>query len=191
LRSERTKQVIMDSYLALLHEHPEVPTAAQIAARAGISVRSVFERFSDLQTLSLETADYAFTLGEAQAPVRHVDGDRPTRLRSHVETRANTCERWLPLWRVVIANQGRLDELKSRIRFIRQAVVRRIELMYGPELAVLPDAERRDLLIALEALVDFESWGRMREFHGLSFDDACSVWIRTIDRILPPTPRRP
>ena len=181
----------MDSYLALLHEHPEVPTAAQIAARAGISVRSVFERFSDLQTLSLETADYAFTLGEAQAPVRHVDGDRPTRLRSHVETRANTCERWLPLWRVVIANQGRLDELKSRIRFIRQAVVRRIELMYGPELAVLADAERRDLLIALEALVDFESWGRMREFHGLSFDDACSVWIRTIDRILPPTPQRP
>jgi hypothetical protein len=92
---------------------------------------------------------------------------------------------------VVIANQGRLDELKSRIRFIRQAVVRRIELMYGPELAGLAGAERRDLLIALEALIDFESWGRMREFHGLSFDDACSVWIRTIDRILPPTPQRP
>ncbi len=189
LRSERTKQVIMDSYLALLHEQPEVPTAAQIAARAGISVRSVFERFSDLQTLSLETADYAFALGEAQAVARNVDGDRPTRLRSHVETRADTCERWLPLWRVVIANQGRLDELKTRIGFIRKAVVRRMELMYGPELAVLPESERRDLLIALEALIDFESWGRMREYHGLSFDDACSVWMRTIDRILPPTPQ--
>jgi AcrR family transcriptional regulator len=188
LRSERTKQVIMDSFLALLHEGPEVPTAAQIAARAGISVRSVFERFSDLQTLSLETADYAFALGEAQAVARNVDGDRATRLRSHVETRANTCERWLPLWRVVIANQGRLEELKSRIRFIRRAVVKRMELMYGAELAVLPDVERRDLLIALEALIDFESWGRMREFHGLSFDGACSVWIRTIDRILPSTP---
>jgi len=45
-----------------------------------------------------------------------------------------------------------------------------------------------DLLIALEALIDFESWGRMREDHGLSFDEACSVWIRMIDRMLPPTP---
>lgn len=187
-RSERTRQSIMDAYLALLRESPEIPTAAQIAARAGISTRSIFERFADLQTLSLATVDYAFTIGEAQAVVRNVDGDRPTRLRSHVETRAGTCERWLPLWRVVIANQGRLDELKVRIRFIREAVVKRIELMYRPELASLADGDRRDLLIALESLTDFESWGRMRELHGLSFDEACLVWIRTINRLLPPTP---
>ena len=60
--------------------------------------------------------------------------------------------------------------------------------MYRPELAGLATEERRDLLIALEALIDFESWGRMREAHGLSFDEACSVWIRMIDRMLPPTP---
>jgi len=188
-RSERTRQLIMDAYIALLREKPDIPTAAQIAARAGFSTRSIFERFDDLQTLSLATVDYAFALGEAQAIARNVDGDRAARLRSHVETRANTCERWLPVWRVVVANQGRLDELKDRIRFIRQAVMKRIELMYRPELSTLSDAERRDLLIALEALIDFESWGRMREQHELSFDEACAVWIRMIDRLLPPTPK--
>jgi hypothetical protein len=60
--------------------------------------------------------------------------------------------------------------------------------MYRPELDVLSAEERRDLLIALESLIDFESWGRMRELHGLSYDEACSVWVRTIDRMLPPTP---
>ena len=188
LRSERTKQSIMDAYIDLLREKPEIPTAAQIAARAGISTRSIFERFVDLKGLSLATLDYACTLGEAQAIVRNVDGDRSTRLRSHVETRAQTCERWLPIWRVVVANQGKLDELRDRIRFIRQAIVKRMELMYRAELGMLPTEERRDLLIALEALIDFESWGRMREAHGLSFDEACSVWIRMIDRMLPPTP---
>jgi hypothetical protein len=132
--------------------------------------------------------DYAFAMGEAQAVVRDVDGDRPTRLWSHVETRAQTCERWLPVWRVVVANQGTLGELRDRIRFIRQAIVKRMELMYRPELEVLSAEERRDLLIALESLIDFESWGRMRELHGLSFDEACSVWVRMIDRMLPPTP---
>jgi AcrR family transcriptional regulator len=188
LRSERTKQSIMEAYIELLREKPEIPTAAQIAARAGISTRSVFERFVDLQGLSLATVDHAFAMGEAQAIARNVDGDRPTRLRSHIETRADTCERWLPVWRVVIANQGKLQALRDRVSFIRRAIVKRMELMYRPELAMLPDEERRDLLIALEALIDFESWGRMREGHGLSFDEACSLWIRMIDRMLPPTP---
>lgn len=188
-RSERTKQAIMNAYIALLRESPEIPTAAQIASRAGFSTRSIFERFSDLQTLSLATVDHAFAIGEAQAVVRNVDGDRQTRLRSHVETRANTCEQWLPLWRVVVANEGKLAELKDRIRFVRKAVVKRLELMYRPELLSLPEIDRRDLLIALDALVDFESWGGMREIHALSFDEACEVWIRIIDRMLPPTPQ--
>jgi AcrR family transcriptional regulator len=188
LRSERTKQSIMEAYIELLRERPEIPTAAQIAARAGVSARLIFERFVDLQGLSLATVDHAFAMGEAQAVARNVDGDRPTRLRSHVETRAQTCERWLPVWRVVIANLGRLEQLRDRVRFIRQAIVKRMELMYRPELEALPPEERRDLLIALEALVDFESWGRMREGHGLSFDEACSLWVRMIDRMLPPTP---
>ena len=181
----------MDAYIALLRERPEIPTAAQIAARAGLSTRSIFERFDDLQTLSLATVDYAFTLGEAEAVARNVDGDRAARLRSHVETRANTCERWLPLWRVVVANQAKLGELQDRIRFIRHAVVKRMELMYRPELSTLGDGERREMLIALEALIDFESWGRMREGHGLSVEEASAVWTRMIDRILPPTPQCP
>jgi hypothetical protein len=28
----------------------------------------------------------------------------------------------------------------------------------------------------------------MREMHGLSFEEACTVWIKAIDRMLPPTP---
>jgi hypothetical protein len=77
-----------------------------------------------------------------------------------------------------------------RIRLIRETIVKRLELMYGPELTTLQDNDRRKTLIALEALTDFESWGRMRESYGLSFDDACEVWIKAIDRMLPPTRRR-
>ncbi|NQW53461.1 MAG: TetR/AcrR family transcriptional regulator, partial [Rhodospirillales bacterium] len=60
LRSERTRQLIIEAYLALLRESPEIPTAAQIAMRAGYSVRSVFERFDDLLALSFAAADYTF-----------------------------------------------------------------------------------------------------------------------------------
>jgi AcrR family transcriptional regulator len=188
LRSERTKQVLIESYLDLLRENPQIPTAGDIAKRAGCSVRSVFERFSDLLTLSFAAADYAFAKGMAQAVARHVDGDRQTRLKSQVETRAAVCERWLPLWRALLRHQHESEELAFRIERMRDAIVGRLQLMYRPELSTLPEAERKAVLIALEALTDFESWGRLRERHGLSVEAARDVWIAAIDRILPPTP---
>jgi len=59
LRSERTRQYIIEASLALLSESPRVPTAMQIAERAGYSVRSLFERFPDLLTRSLAAAAHA------------------------------------------------------------------------------------------------------------------------------------
>jgi AcrR family transcriptional regulator len=189
LRSERTRQTIIEAYLALLRENPQVPTAAQIAERAGYSVRSIFERFPDLLSLRIAATDYVFSVGNAQAVPHDVDGDRPTRLRSHVETRAHTCEQWLPLWRALNANQGESSELKMRIRLAREMIMKRLELMYEPELATLSELDRKRTLIALEALTDFESWARMRDLYGLSFEQACTLWIGVIDRLLPPTLR--
>lgn len=188
LRSARTKQLIIEAYLALLRESPQIPTAASIAERAGYSVRSVFERFPDLHALRVAATDYAFTQGTAQAVARDFSGDRQTRIRSHVQTRAWICEQWLPLWRALNANQGDSSELKTRIQLIRQAILKRIELMYQAELSTLEETDRRQTMIAIESLIDFESWARMRDFSGLSVEEACEVWVSAIDRLLPPTP---
>ena len=188
-RSERTRQTIIEAFLALLRENPRVPTAAQIAERAGFSVRSVFERFPDLLALRVAATDHAFGMGYAQAAPRDVDADRATRLRSQVETRARTCEQWLPLWRALNANQGDSVELKVRIQLAREMIMKRLELMYAPELSSLSTVDRKRTLIALEAVTDFESWARMRELFGLSFEQACTVWMGVIDRLLPPEPK--
>ena len=105
-------------------------------------------------------------------------------------TRAHTCERGVALWRVLLrfANQDETGQLKQRVARGRETTVGRMELMYKPELSTLPENERRQLLIALEALTDMESWARLREHHGLSFEEACDVWIHAIDRLLPAIP---
>jgi AcrR family transcriptional regulator len=190
LRSERTKQLIIEAYLALLRENPVVmmPTAARIAERAGYSVRSIFERFPDLNKLRTAAADYQLAQAAALAPPRHVAGDRAARIRSQVETRAGTCERGVALWRVLIFSVDQDDDLRTRLRIARERTVERLAVMYRPELAALPERERQHLLIALEAITDMESWARMRDLYGLSVEEGCAVWVRAIDRILPPTP---
>jgi len=188
LRSERTKQLIIEAFLALLRDHSIMPTAVQIAERAGYSVRSIFERFPDLIALRISATDYALAQAAALAPARHVEADRATRLKSQVETRAGTCERGIALWRVLLSSDDESGDLALRIGKSREHTVARLELMYRPELSTLPENERKELLIALEALTDHESWARMREMFELSVEESCAVWMTAIDRLLPPTP---
>jgi AcrR family transcriptional regulator len=183
-RSERTRLSIIQAYLELLRRHGVMPTAAQIADEAGYSTRSIFERFTDLDALTLATADYAIAQGQAEAVARDVDGNRQTRIRSHVETRAFACEKWLPLWRV-ITRQDQIAELKMRVVMVRLANIERMKLMYAPELATLPEGPREQLLIALAALTSFESWDQMRYCHDLSPEAAQAIWRSAIDRMLP------
>lgn len=190
LRSERTRQLIVEAYLALLLEQRRMPTAAEIADRAGYSVRSIFERFSDLDALSLTAADYAIALGQADAVARDTEGDRAARIRSHVRTRAQACEKWLPLWRMLTAKpvQEQVTDLRLRVLAVRRGNVERVELMYQPELATLDPPAREALVMALVTLTSFESWGALREDFGVSWDSALDVWVSAIDRMLPGSP---
>ena len=191
MRSERTRQALIKAYLDLLREKQQPPTAPEIAKRAGCSVRLVFERFSDLLTLSLAAADYAFEQAMAQAAVPNIDADLRTRLKSQVEARAAICEQWLPLWRALLRYQSESKELAIRIKCIRAAMLTRIERMYQPELSMLPEAERSRLIVAMGLLMDFESWGWMREGDGLSIEAARDVWMSAIGRMLPAVPLSP
>ncbi len=98
-----------------------MPTAAEIAARAGYSVRSIFERFPDLHALRVAAADYGLAHAAALAPARDIDGDRATRIKSQVETRAGTCERGVALWRALLFSVDENDALKVRIKIARDA----------------------------------------------------------------------
>ena len=84
-----------------------------------------------------------------------------------------------------LALQRASEELAIWIKRVRAAMASRLELVYGPELSTLSEAERTQLLVALDILTDFESWGRLREDHGLSIEAARDLWINAIGRMLP------
>jgi AcrR family transcriptional regulator len=188
LRSERTRRLIVEAYMALVRENAQMPTAAQIAERAGYSVRSIFERFPDLTALRVAVTDYAIAEARAYSALRDLDADRMTRIKSQVHQRGQNCERWLPLWRVLTSDASLSPDLEQRITMIRQLIVMRMEMMFKPELATEPESDRRKIVLALEALTAFESWARMRELYGLSVEQASVIWVRSIDRLLPATP---
>ena len=60
--------------------------------------------------------------------------------------------------------------------------------MYAAELATLEEGVREELLIAMAALISFESWDQMRDCFQLSIEAGQSAWRTAIDRILPKAP---
>ena len=188
LRSARTRQAIIEAFLALVREHQQIPTSTRIAERAGCSVRSIFERFVDLHALRVAATDFAFVQVAAAVLAKEPRGNRADRIQIHVESRAQVCETWLPLWRALVVNQGDSRDLKARITVVREAILKRIEMVYEPELAQASSQQRRHILIAIDSLIDFESWAQMRDALAMSFGEACAVWRFAIDRLLPETP---
>ena len=188
LRGARTKQRVIEALLELVREGNSNPRIGEIAERAGCVARSIYGHFVAMEELLGAAAEYAMNQAIALAPLVDADADRQTRINAQVHTRADTCERALPMWRLLLAGRCSSPGLRDKVTVTNKLIGLRLEAVYAPELATLPAAERLKLLVALEALTNFESWGLMREHHDLSFEDACDVWIGAIDRLLPPAP---
>jgi AcrR family transcriptional regulator len=187
-RTQRTRKALIDAYIDIARETKRIPTTLEVAKRARCSLRTVFERFGSLGGLGLAVFDSILAGYTLTPPGDEVHGDRATRIRYQATLRARTCETWLPIWRIVMRNEGISKALEERIERVRSLLRIRIELMYRAELATLSKGSREAVLIALEALTDFATWGRMRERHAMSVEQAIDIWVEDIDRLLPPTP---
>jgi AcrR family transcriptional regulator len=187
-RAVRTRKLLIEAYLVVASKKKRIPTSVEVASRAGVSQRSVFERFGSLDALSVAAFDYILEHRPSMSTGDLGKADRQTRIGFQIGVRARSCETWLPVWRLVALAHGASPALEERVEKVHALTRGRLELMYRPELDTLAEPARKAVLIALKALTDWACWGRMREHHGLSFDQACNVWIEAIDRLLPPTP---
>ena len=190
-RTKATELLIIDAYLSLLAENTDTPTASQIAARAGCSRRTVFERFASLVALSLAGADRALAQAIERTARTEARGDRDARLKSEIEGRVEMCERWRPLCHALVRDGRASRRGAARIQRMHEALARRTECTYQVELATMSEADRVQLRIVLDILTGLESWQRLREQRGLSVDEARKVWLYVMDKLLPPTPPAP
>lgn len=188
LRSARTRQAILEAYVAVMRETVAVPTAERVARQAKLSERAVFAHFTDLETLGVAAFDYVLSLRRPVPTGDAINAGREARIRFQVGIRAKTCEDWLPLWRVMTSGNLLSQEIAKRAEMVRGFMRGRILEMYEVELATLSKADLTATVAALEFLFDFESWGRLRQFYKLSYDEACEAWIKMVGRLLPPTP---
>jgi AcrR family transcriptional regulator len=170
-RAERSREAIVAAIVALVGEGTQVPTAQQVADRAGVGIRTVFRHFSDMESLFAEVSEHV--RGEVRPLLRGrpIEGSTGRRLRELARRRARLFERILPYRRSTQAQRWRSPFLEAQLRSDHRAL--RAELRrWLPELA---DADR---LEALDAVLSPELWTRLRVEQRLGVKRAEVTWER-------------
>ena len=163
LRSERSRQLIIDAMQELVAEGVLVPTAQTVADRAGVGIRTVFRHFADMETL-FATMDVEL---RASYEDLFLGGDRagtlPERILHAIERRAAAWEKLSSIMLSTRAQMWRSPVLQKNYAR-NQRGLRKDLAAWLPEIADLT-AERRE---AVDAAASFETWDRLRSQQGLS-----------------------
>lgn len=178
-RSERSRQAIVDAMLDIIMAGKMEPSAAEIAEKAGVSPRTVFRHFEEMDSLYSEMTERmeAEIMPIIQQPFTG-EGWR-AQLDQLLERRALIYERVMPL--KIAASIRRFGSDYLMLNYERFVHLERTGLE-----GVLPDTVRKDatLFSAIEMCAGFQTWRRLRQDQGLSTDQAAAVVRLTISRLV-------
>lgn len=166
-RSAQTRDAVVDALLALLDEGTLRPTARQVAERAGVSLRSVYVRFEDLDAVYVEAARRQWErIAELAGPVP-VDGPLDVRRMAFVDQRAEILETAARVRRAAELQEPFSPALAGTLTWARNLARDQITRVFAPELGARRGAARDRLLDALDAATGFGTWDVLRRQRGL------------------------
>jgi AcrR family transcriptional regulator len=172
---------IVEAMLELMREGEVAPGAERVAARADVGLRTVFRHFRDMDSLYAEIS--RTIQGELADLVARplASAEESGRLVELASMRAEAYERIFPFKHASMAHRHRSDFLaRDHARMVanlRQSLARD-----------LPAAcENPGRLEALDLLLSFEAWSRLRREQGLSRDEALAVILAAAESLLRPS----
>ncbi|MEW6267660.1 MAG: TetR/AcrR family transcriptional regulator [Thermodesulfobacteriota bacterium] len=174
-RSERSRRAVVVALLDLLQEGNVRPTASQIAQRAGVSLRSVFQHFESIETLFAAAADLQMErLAPLFVPIP-AGGALADRIATLVARRSRLLEAITPVRRASLRVEPFSQEVRTRLEGARSRGRAEVERVFAPELDARPQAERREVAAALAAAASWSVWENLRRHQGLSVERARKV----------------
>ena len=164
-RGARNREAIVDAVLACYESGELRPSVPEVAARAGVSTRSVHNHFADVEALRAEVAQRQF---ERYAPLI---GSVST-IEEFVDQRATVYEAISPVRRAALLTVHDSPTIESNLARADRLLRRQLEDTF-PNVAT----EQVD---AIEVLSSWDAWNRLRHAQGCSVERARRVVIDAI-----------
>ncbi len=167
-RSERTREAIAGALLELLDEGVLRPRAQEIAKRADVAVRTVFQHFDDMEGLY---AEILRRQSERITPfLAPLDPHRSTsdKVRTLIEMRDSMYALAAPLRRSMtrVETASTSKTFETALAELRRVMTQQIQQGFVKELHLNTDPY--DVLPRIEAITSFETWDHFTRIQGAS-----------------------
>lgn len=172
VRGADNRRRIVDALLALVQSGVVMPSADEVATEAGVGLRTVFRHFADMESLYREISE-RMTLEIMPIVQRPFSSnDWRERLEELVERRSQVFERLLPFKVAGDAHRHGSPFLTTEQSAIVKTLREALRNAIGPK--TIDDKLRFE---ALDLMLSFESWRRLRVDQGLSARDSRAVML--------------
>ncbi len=185
LRRQRNREAVVDALLDLYDDGNLRPSTEEIAARSGLSPRSVFRYFDDVDDLTRS----AISRMERRAlSLLHIEVDPAAELGSKVRALVDQRFRLFD----AVSSAATVSRLRSpfqpiladRLRENRALLRGQIEALFAPELAARTYRGAADTLAAADVMCSFEAHQLLLGDQGLSTANARAAMASALTALL-------
>jgi TetR/AcrR family transcriptional regulator, regulator of autoinduction and epiphytic fitness len=184
VRAERTRQALVDALLSLLDEGHLTPTAAEIAERAGVSERSVFQHFPDREALFESVARQQYD--RMMPTLRPIDPSLPfaQRIDQFTRQRSRLYELIRGVRRAALLIEHESPAAAAWLTTARRAKAAEAERVFRRELEALPADRREPVRAALTAVCAWPAWDSWSTHQRLGVNRARAAMAAAIRALL-------
>jgi AcrR family transcriptional regulator len=185
LRRERNRQDIVDALLGLIENGETEISAALIASKAGLSERSIFRYFDDVNDLYRSVCDLAFSKEIEYALIDDAGvGSLDTKIENFVNQRVRIYtmnEKIAPAARsFAFKNPVIKNQLVVGRKLLRNQIIKH----FAEELSVFDKVQQQVAVAIIDSLTTFEYYDMMRSDQKMSVQAIKSVLTESIRKAL-------
>jgi len=185
LRRERNRQDIVDALLGLIENGETEISAALIASKAGLSERSIFRYFDDVNDLYRSVCDLAFSTEIEYALIDDAGvGSLDTKIENFVNQRVRIYtmnEKIAPAARsFAFKNPIIKNQLVVGRKLLRTQIIKH----FAEELSAFDKQQQQAAVAIIDSLTTFESYDMMRSDQRMSVQAIKSILTESIRKAL-------
>lgn len=184
-RRDRNRNAVVDAMLDLHSDGNLSPSVAEIADRSGVSHRSVFRYFDDLDDLvAVACARSAQRFANVNVIHNFGQGTLVERIDRLVDQRMELFERAGPTGRAGRIKAPFMDVIQEDLKRTRALQRQQLAVQFAPELQRLAEPLDAAMLSALDVLTSLESYDLLRFDQGLSKAKTAGVLRSSLHQLL-------
>ena len=171
-RRDRNRLAVLDAVIELFGEGDLDPGVHAVADRSGVSLRSVYRYFEDIDELVSSAIDRQLTKLRPLFRIEGLgEGPLDERIERFVHRRVALFEGVRTVYLAATVRSGTDPLLREELSRSRDRLGEQSRAMFAPELDDLPEAEARHAALTLDVLGQLATLERLRHDLGLTVEE--------------------